>query len=673
MLISSHSPPITGFFSSAQSPKTTKVPKAKQKSPVKTVSKNHAQKPNTKGKGKRLTDAERLAIIKQCSNGSNVNKTKIAKKYEVSATAIRNLLKNPLPVIDRNSTNPQASRQRFTPPKFPQLEEQLMDWITALRNTNVPVTPSLIMLKAKELAHKLAIVNFSASNGWYQGFSNRHSLSTIHLCGEGGEVDKTDPSLLAKLNELYDIIHTYDPSNVYNMDETGLFFRMIPRFTVLLKNEDPSSTRGTKEAKERVTITVCSNATGSHKLPLFMIGKPENPTCLRYHSNKWPLHYSSQKKAWQDQRTFDHWFRNIFAAEVRKRTGMPVLLIVDNATSHTPSITHNGVRIVFLPPNVTSWKQPMDQGIIAAFKKHYKYNLLKEVIDFYENTEEEVARLRDEANKLRSGGAGLMYGRPAHLIDAARIAVKSWDSVTATSITNCFKKADIIKSWKKNTESTDEDTVPTDDSTLELNDLISNMIAMKLLSNDDVSSFKEEMDAILHHDDEYDEEMIASILEAVDSEIANSHPQVSFDDAFVDSMPMSIPKVDLDLKIKSVLAKASEFEDELVKLMQLSLDDAYLDCISTQRESIYLFKKSLVRLERSKNIHSKNEKKIQLSIGDWFNSKKDETSKTSVQRPLDSDISTSKQDDSGDMMDVDGTKVNIHPHLYTFSKLGCIA
>ncbi|CAK9810840.1 Tigger transposable element-derived protein 1 [Anthophora plagiata] len=52
--------------------------------------------------------------------------------------------------------------------------------------------------------------------------------------------------------------------------------------------------------------------------------------------------------------------------------GLPfkVLLIVDNAPGH-PCLEHPNVHIVCLPPNTTSLVQPLDQGIIAIFKKHY--------------------------------------------------------------------------------------------------------------------------------------------------------------------------------------------------------------------------------------------------------------------------------------------------------------
>ena len=45
--------------------------------------------------------------------------------------------------------------------------------------------------------------------------------------GEDGEVQKDDPVLLLKLEELYKEIKKYDPSQIYNMDETDIFLELL--------------------------------------------------------------------------------------------------------------------------------------------------------------------------------------------------------------------------------------------------------------------------------------------------------------------------------------------------------------------------------------------------------------------------------------------------------------
>ena len=50
------------------------------------------------------------------------------------------------------------------------------------------------------------------------------------------------------------------------------------------------------------------------------------------------------------------------------------LLLLDNAPGHPVDLDSSStgikVEVVFLPPNTTSLRQPMDQGAVAAFKAY---------------------------------------------------------------------------------------------------------------------------------------------------------------------------------------------------------------------------------------------------------------------------------------------------------------
>ena len=65
----------------------------------------------------------------------------------------------------------------------------------------------MLQYKALKIA-KLQRVNpdFSASNGWLYNFRKRYHIGGMSLYGEGGEVDKNDPVLLQKQNELEQVI-----------------------------------------------------------------------------------------------------------------------------------------------------------------------------------------------------------------------------------------------------------------------------------------------------------------------------------------------------------------------------------------------------------------------------------------------------------------------------------
>jgi hypothetical protein len=187
------------------------------------------------------------------------------------------------------------------------------------------------------------------------------------LHGEGAEVDKNDPELVSVLEELYSIIAQYDPENVYNMDEIGLFFRLLPRYSILMPNEDISSTRGKKKAKDRVSLIVCANTFRTHKILCVMIGKPKELACIK--DRHWLVPYFDQAKARMDVETCWKWFNEVFVPKVKRRTRRPVLLLMDNAPGHFDALERDNICVVFFPPNSTSWKQPCDMGIITVLKK----------------------------------------------------------------------------------------------------------------------------------------------------------------------------------------------------------------------------------------------------------------------------------------------------------------
>ncbi len=134
----------------------------------------------------------------------------------------------------------------------------------------------------------------------------------------------------------------------------------------------------------------------------------------------------------------------MFIPEVKKRTGHPVLLLLDNAPGHFEAFERDNVKFVFFPPNCTSWKQPCDMGIIIALKKRFKYLYFKDVIDFYELDEEAKLRKKMPRRRLRRGAAGVAYENSAHLFDAVSYVKEAWQSVSPNSIKNAFIKVKIM-------------------------------------------------------------------------------------------------------------------------------------------------------------------------------------------------------------------------------------
>jgi hypothetical protein len=55
----------------------------------------------------------------------------------------------------------------------------------------------------------------------------------------------------------------YEEENIYNMDESGLFWRQAPSSGLA-----SSSRPRVKKDKSRISLVACTNYTGTYKLPL---------------------------------------------------------------------------------------------------------------------------------------------------------------------------------------------------------------------------------------------------------------------------------------------------------------------------------------------------------------------------------------------------------------------
>lgn len=77
------------------------------------------------------------------------------------------------------------------------------------------------------------------SKGWVNNFSKRHALRTIYLAGEAGSVHVD--TVVADMVELRKELAEYKPSCIFNIDETGLFYNILPNQTYIGQIKDGES------------------------------------------------------------------------------------------------------------------------------------------------------------------------------------------------------------------------------------------------------------------------------------------------------------------------------------------------------------------------------------------------------------------------------------------------
>jgi hypothetical protein len=195
-----------------------------------------------------------------------------------------------------------------------ELETVLFTSYQQERAPNIPIDGNILREKAKIIAAKLNTDYFSASSGWLIRFKDQHGLFFKKLAGESAEVSiKSNDAWLESLPSL---LEGYEPRDVYNADETGIFFKVLRDRTLAYKGE---TCHGGKHSKDRLTVLLCVNNDGSDKQVPIVIGKSSKPRCFK-DVKKLPIKYQAKSKAWMMTEIFCSFLNKLWCQALPKLT-----------------------------------------------------------------------------------------------------------------------------------------------------------------------------------------------------------------------------------------------------------------------------------------------------------------------------------------------------------------
>ena len=343
-------------------------------------------------------------------------KKEIAQEFGIVPNTLSTILKDKdkyRQAFYGGQTNISKQRQRAA--THDDIDEELLRWFSSVRSENVAVSGPILASKADSLAKELGYDDWKCSAGWLDRFKKRHDIVFKKVCGESKAVNTEDTDQWRN-DILPKLLEGYRPKDVFNADETGIFWRLLPDKTLAFKGETCS---GGKRSKERVTAMVCANSDGSEKYPLLVLGKFKNPRCFKG-IKQLPTTYDANSKAWMTNDIFTAWLRKFDRG--MHQQGRKVLLFVDNCPAHPHVSNLKATNLIFLPPNTTAELQPCDQGIINSLKCHYRKEVMRQLL-------------------LHIDGGGTTEDFTFSLLDAITKLRNAWNSVTQQTIANCFTKA----------------------------------------------------------------------------------------------------------------------------------------------------------------------------------------------------------------------------------------
>ena len=195
---------------------------------------------------KSISFGQKLDIITDIEQGET--QASVSRRLDLSKTTVSTIWRSKETLKRKfESSEFSSNTKRFRSCTHKDVDTALLVWFKQARSNNIPVNGPLLLEKANSLASAVGDESFSVTTGFIDRWKTRHGIMLKKVSGEAGSVSEEDirPWLDDALPQL---LRQYKPEDVYNVDETGLFYKMTPDKSLTFKGEKCT---GGKKAKER--------------------------------------------------------------------------------------------------------------------------------------------------------------------------------------------------------------------------------------------------------------------------------------------------------------------------------------------------------------------------------------------------------------------------------------
>lgn len=407
-------------------------------------------------KRRRLNLSEKLRALDMLDRGISLQD--VADQFGSSKRAIMRM-KQEGDVIrtlgQSGAKGSMKSRKQSNCVKYTALETKVAQVVEISRRNKISVTFDLVrncalrvkdeMLKKGDISQDEAkdLNDFNPTDFWIKSFAKRRNLRLVTKPWQAPIASSSEPAS-RETQSFKTLLQRYDLDCIFSVNETALFHKVLPRRTYLAAPDSlaPNGARAFPSdmaTEDRLTVVVCTNATGTSKIPLALIGASKQPKCFRI--RPCPLPYLTHSNAWFERETFKQWFYQVFIPAIRKHSWKNIALLTENISSDQDTIDPRGqVTILNLPPDLRSKAHPMEHGIMTLLKQKYRYAMLERVIELLPAREGIQAC---SAGKLH-GFQGLDDGRDPNELDTAELLDTIWKRTSKQSIARSWVKANVL-------------------------------------------------------------------------------------------------------------------------------------------------------------------------------------------------------------------------------------
>lgn len=321
---------------------------------------------------------------------SHLDKAIQAVKEGFSLRATSKTYGIPYQTLRRHINGETSSTNQGRPPKLGLHENELTEAVSAMLAMGHGATRSdvkeLAAIAARNGAASSPFKQGKPSDRWYRRFMKRNNLTlrqpeNMSAARFKMATEEVKAEFFERLSKFFKKLEAMGltPSEIYNVDETGLCVVTKTGKVIALKGTKAVRARTGGERGENVTAVVTVNATGTYIMPPTLIfrGKSLNFDLTKGAPPGTVFAYS--KKSFIDGELFLEWFKRFIDSLPPKR---PVALLLDGHTSHITLelidlARKNDIHLLCFPPHTTNYYQPLDVGVFKALKNAFSAECTK--------------------------------------------------------------------------------------------------------------------------------------------------------------------------------------------------------------------------------------------------------------------------------------------------------
>lgn len=180
-------------------------------------------------------------IIREAENGKKL--ADISRDRKISKTTVSSILNR-----DRNKIlaafeheNMQDGCKKIRQSVYPEVDAALHRWFAHARDSNLPISGSILLEKAQRFGDQFKLNGVPGydlfekiTTGYVDRWKIRYSISEKKLAGESSAVSD-EPVNDWKQRIVPEILSKFEPCDIFNADETGLFWRLTPDRTLAFR------------------------------------------------------------------------------------------------------------------------------------------------------------------------------------------------------------------------------------------------------------------------------------------------------------------------------------------------------------------------------------------------------------------------------------------------------